>query len=514
MTRLLAVCAFCVCAALGAHAQSRSVSILDFGAVGNGTSLNTGAIQHAIDSVARSGGGTVRVPAGVFVTGTLQLRSNIELHLEHASVLRGSVALEDYMLDSQRVGLLFTQDAVNVSITGSGTIDGRGDEFMDLTRAKGIEHAGVALTRQKEMFRHVDGGIGDGPVVPRERPYQMVIFSRCRDVTVRGITLTDAPFWTLHLADCEGVIVSGLRIRGNLLVPNNDGIDVTSCRNVTIADCDISTGDDCIAITGYSRHFELPGYSNLMHPCENVAVSNCHLVSRSAAIRIGGFDQNPMRNFTFTNITITSSNRGIGIFGRDEGGIENLLFSNMVIETRLHTGDWWGNAEPIHLSAVRLAKDVRLGRVRNIVFQNILCRGESGILVYGSRENRIEEVTFDNVSLHLEAGRLTAASGGNIDLRPALDPAEQLFAHDIPAVYAQHVRGVRFSGVTVTWGDVQEPFFTHGLEVGEFEEVMIDNFRGTAAPHNATASAIRAWNGRGLQVSGNVQNVSTQNVQP
>lgn len=286
--------------------QPHSHLITHFGAVGDGVTLNTAAIQKAIDECAAGGGGTITVPAGVFLTGTLELRSNIDLHLESGSVVKGSGRLEDYQLNGRRVGLLFTQGVQNVSITGEGTIDGNGDSFMELGKAKRLENAGVTYTRQHENFRKVEQGLGDGPVVPKERPYQMIIFSDCRNVTVRDIRITNSPFWTLHFADCDGVIASGLRIFCNLLVPNNDGVDITSCSNVLVSDCDIRTGDDCIVVTGYSHHFDLPGYKELRHPCENITVSNCLLVSRSAAIRIGGFDQNPMRNMTFNNITITN----------------------------------------------------------------------------------------------------------------------------------------------------------------------------------------------------------------
>jgi polygalacturonase len=159
-----------------------------------------------------------------------------------------------------------------------------------------------------------------------------------------------------------------------------------------MSDCDIRTGDDCIVLTGYDHHFDLPGYKNIKHPSENITVTNCTLQSRSAAIRIGGFDQNPMRNYIFSNITITNSNRGIGIFARDRGSIENLIFSNIIIETRLHTGDWWGQGDPIHLSAVRLLKDVAPATIRHVKFQNVLCKGEAGIVVYGTEESVIEDV--------------------------------------------------------------------------------------------------------------------------
>ena len=334
-----------------ALAQAKQIDIREMGAVGDGTTLNTRTIQSALDSAAKLGGGTVYVPPGVYLTGTLQLRTNVDLYLEGGAVLRGSANVNDYMLNGRRVGLLFTQDVENVSISGHGTIDGNGDSFMVLDTAKKMDHAGVMWTRQGDGFRHVSEGLGDGPLVPKDRPYQMIIFSDCKKVTLRDVFITNSPFWTLHLADCDGIILSGLRIWGNLLVPNNDGMDLTSCSNAVISDCDIRTGDDCIVLTGYNHHYDLPGYKFLKRTCENITVTNCTLVSRSAAIRIGGFDQNPMRNFTFSNIIITNSNRGIGLFVRDQGSIENVIFSNILIETRLFTGDWWGNGEPIQLSS-------------------------------------------------------------------------------------------------------------------------------------------------------------------
>lgn len=499
---------------LHVHALCRASEfrVSDFGAVGDGKTLSTTAIQKAIDTCTGTGGGTVYVPAGVFVTGTLQLRSHVTLYLENGAVLKGSPRLEDYTIHEKLVGLLFTQDAEDVAITGLGTIDGNGDLFMELDKAKKIENASTVWTRQKDRFREVLQGIGDGPVVPKERPFQMIIFSDCRNVTVRDVLITNSPFWTLHCADCDGVVVSGVKIWCNLLVPNNDGVDFTSCSNVLMSDCDIRTGDDCIAITGYSHHFNLPGYKDLKHDSQNITITNCTLVSRSAAIRIGGFDQNSMRNYTFSNITITNSNRGIGIFVRDVGSIENLIFNNIIIDTRLHSGDWWGNGEPIHLSAVRLTKDVHLGKLRNVKFQNIVCKGESGIVVYGTDESVIENVSFDNLTFHFADSRLNDVSGGNFDLRPVLDQKLQLFSHDIPGLYAQYVKNFRVGRFDLSWDGMKQPFFTHGIEVSNFEDVRIDDFNGRGAPNNARAFPIAVYNGKGFKSDAARKSISMKNV--
>ena len=478
------------------YSQSSEFRIVDNGAVGDGKTINTGAIQKSLDLCAQHGGGKVIVPAGVYVTGTLQLRSNIELEIQSGGVLKGSARLEDYSLNGRTVGLLYAQDVRNVSITGQGVIDGNGDLFMELDKAKKIDSAGAAWTRQKGRFREVLEGIGDGPAVPGERPFQMIIFSDCRNVTLRNILITNSPFWTVHCADCDGVIVSGVRIWCNLLVPNNDGIDFTSCSNVLMSDCDIRTGDDCIVLTGYDHHFNLPGFKNIRHTSENITVTNCALQSRSAAIRIGGFDQNAMKNYTFSNITITNSNRGIGIFARDRGSIENVVFSNIIIETRLHTGDWWGQGDPIHLSAVRLLKDVVPGRIRNVKFQNIICNSESGITLYGTEESVIENVSFDNLTLRIADSPLNDVAGGNFDLRPVLEPELQIFGHDIPGMYAQYVRNLRIRDMDLEWDRVRHPFFTRGIEVRQFEDLSIMGFRGTSSPSAGSVPPVLLRDGK------------------
>ncbi len=484
------------------------LNVRECGAIGRGVDVETVTLQHVIDSAAAGGGGTVFFPAGIYRSGTLQLRSNVCLHLSPGAVLKGSTRLQDYVLGGRRVGLLFTQDAENISIVGGGTIDGDGDVFMDLAHPKHMAGEGVKYTRQGERFREVKEGLGDGPVVPLDRPYQMVIFSDCRHITLRDVRIRNSPFWTVHFADCDGVVLSGVIITGNLLVPNNDGVDFTSCRNVRVSDCDIETGDDAIVVTGYDHHYDLPGFKGLKHPCENIAVTNCTLVSRSSAIRIGGFDQNPMRNMAFSNLIITNSNRGIGIFARDVGSIENLVFENVVIQTRLHTGDWWGNGEPVHLSAVRLTKDVHLGKIKNVKFHNLVCHGEAGIVVYGTDENVLEDVSFDNLSLEVTGGPLEESSGGNFDLRPVLDPALSLFAHDIPAFYARHVKNLRLRDVDIRWKDVESTFFTRALVVEDFNGLCLEGFHGDAAPPAGKTAPVLL--SKGKRVVLNVQGVKVE----
>jgi polygalacturonase len=487
--------------------RAQTFNIKDYGAVSDGKTINTAAIQKAVDACDQNGGGKVYVPAGVFATGTFHLKSNVNLYLESGAVLQGSPDLKDYESYTKAgyglnyYGILYTVDAENVSITGAGTIDGNNKVFFDFDHAKKIDASSARFTRQKENYRKVESGIGDGPVVPKDRPRQMVIFSDCKHVQLRDISLLNSPFWTLHFADCDDVNVFGIRLWSGILVPNADGIDVTSSSNVVIANCDIRSGDDAIAIVGYDHHFEIPGFKGLKHISENIIVTGCNLQSYSSGIRIGFLDQNTVRNVHVSHCNITNSSRGIGVFLRDEGSLENISFSDMDIETQMHTGNWWGNGEPIHISAVRGKENVKLGTIKNVEFNNITCKGENGILIYGSDESVIRDVRFNHVSMEFVNSRLNDVMGGNIDLRGCLDEHQQLFESDIPGLLAHDVNGLTLNDFKLTWDNtINQPYFTNGVTVDNFKDLKIVNFKGTASSSNKDSAVILLKNGDGAMV--------------
>ena len=497
--------------------KGQTVSIIDFGAVPDGLTVNTACIQMAIDSVSTHGGGTVYVPSGVFITGTFELKSNINLFLETGAEIKGSSDINDYKVfkaanfDQTHYGIIYSYQANNISITGQGTINGNEEVFFDWNSAKKIEWSGTQNTRQKENYRAVNSGIGDGPVVPKERPRQMIIFSGCTNILIRDVKLIKSPFWTLHFADCDGVIVSGVKIWTSLFTPNSDGLDINSCNNVIVSDCDIRTGDDAIAITGYAHHFELPGFSDLRHVSDNIVISNCNLQSRSSGIRIGWLDQNTVRNIHISNVNITNSNRGIGIFVRDEGALENITIAQVNIDTRLHTGDWWGNGEPIHISAIRGNPDVHLGQIKNVTFRDIACTGESGILLYGSEESTIEDLRFENILFTLRNSKLNDIAGGNIDLRGAMGD-RQLFASDISAFYAQHIKNLTLKEVDIRWEEVKEDYFKYGIHISEFEGLHLENIKAKPSPSNKFLKAVSVENGKDFSTNMKNEYLEIKNV--
>lgn len=461
-------------------------NVREFGALGDGVTLDTVALNRAVQACHTAGGGTVVVPAGVYLTGTIELLSGTTLRLEAGAVLKGSPNVDDYRVlpfssEGRNTALIVAVEARDIAIIGDGTVDGNGDAFAEYGRADLSRDFVARYTRQGERYCEVNDAPDDGPVMHKRRPGILVLLLRCRDVEVADITVLNAPNWCLHVACSEEVRLTGLEIRSSLLLPNSDGIDVSLCRNVRISDCNISAGDDGIALSPCADGFG-PGLD------ENIVVRNCVISSRSAAIRIGPGDHS-FRNLLFENIIIRDSNRGIGLFIRKGESIENISFSNIVIETRLYKGKWWGKAEMIHISAVsdsgwswgkaapEEARPTRMGRVRNVTFNHVIGSGDTGVVLWACAESRIEDVRFSNVRLTLTGGPLQEAFGGNFDFRPVEDEALKVFAHDVPGVFARGVTRLLLEHVTVGWRGPKPSFCRHAVEIEQFSDLEVNQLR-------------------------------------
>ena len=386
-------------------------NVRNYGAAGDGSHNDTQAIQTAIDDCHARGGGKVLLEGGhVYRSGALVLRSHVELHLEMGAVLKASSQLEDFDLfksgfrppakssvpsytNCEYAGgpvlyFLYAKDCEYISITGDGTIDGTEE----------IYHGTVTPW-------HIDGSFY--PRMP------LIFLEHTEHLTLRQVTLTKSAFWTVHMVGCNDVLIDGIRILNSLNMANCDGIDPDHCQNVRIANCHIQCADDCIV------------FKNTLHamqygPCENISVSNCTLISTSAAIKFGTESEAPFRNITIQNCNISRSNRGISLQLRDKGCIENVTFSGLNIDTRLFSPDhWWGKAEPIAITALKRKEDTALGHIHNITFENINCAGENGILIYGDEASDIRDIRFRNVTLRLT--EKTSWPKGVMDLRPCID---------------------------------------------------------------------------------------------
>ena len=307
--------------------QAKSLSVKDCGAVGDGVTLDTKAIQAAIDSVAAQGGGVVEVPSGVYLTGSIWLRDNIDLHLNPGAVIKGSPDLKDYCDEnccSQNEAEIKGGDYIsgghlimgvgvrNVSITGPGCIDGNSDAFL-------LDENGKRWAKKSKI---------------PGRPGQMIWFVDSKDIRVKDVEIADSPYWSLFILNCDRVWIDGCYVhthRKDYHTFNGDGIDIDRCRYVTISNCRIDTSDDCITLRASAAH-------KLANPqdCEWVTVTNCNLSSSCNAIRLGVGEGN-IHDAVFSNLTISDTKQAFNIVaayvrGNRGTDIYGIRFNNIRVQ--------------------------------------------------------------------------------------------------------------------------------------------------------------------------------------
>ena len=402
--------------------------VTDFGAVGDGKTLNTAAIQKAIDACTSAGGGRVVVPAGKFLSGTICLKSNVELHLESGAELISSLdpndmpdlmgGFEDDNRDTGWEGgcFLLARHAENVTISGSGRIDGRGREVF--------------------FEDDDDGGSHESPLKVRGYRPRMSFLEDVRNLTVRDVTFYDAAFWTLHMAGCRDVLIDGIRIENNERGPNNDGIDPDSCRNVIIRGCIIACADDAIVVKTTAPMTKKYG------ACENILISNCILRSHSSALKIGTETWGDIHHVTMSDCILDRCTRGIGIWSRDGGRVHDIMIHHITGSTRRYRDRvrqdsevvvWWGKGEAVFLSATpRSGVDRIPGAIESVFMDDLHITCEGAIMIAGEKASPIRDVCIRSSSfLWKRQGSLTPDC---LDEQPS---RRGVYPHEVPTVYVR-----------------------------------------------------------------------------
>jgi hypothetical protein len=412
--------AWAVCAGIAA---ARDYDVRDFGAAGDGRTLDTKALQAAIDHCAAEGGGRVVLAGGrVYLSGGLVLRSNVTLLIDAGTVLRGSLDKDDYpdlkpklpFLYSERFTrhLIYAERERNIGIAGQGTIDGQGAH---------------------PVFDHRKNP-GD-----KDRPY-ILRFVECTNVRVRDVTMLESARWCSHYLACEDVVIDGVTILSSQRA-NRDGIGIDSCDRVRISNCRVETGDDAVVLKATAHR-----------PCKNVVVTNCNLSSQAAAFKLGTESNGGFENIVLSNCTIYhTGGSGIALLMVDGGAFDRVSISNVVMDDV---------AAPI---CIRLGNRARpmpgedppgIGSMRNIVISGVQARraGPLGCFASGIPGQYIENLTLRDVRIEFAGGGTLEQAKAAVPQREAEYPGQRMFGTlSAYGLFLRHVRNLTIDGLDLSY---------------------------------------------------------------
>jgi hypothetical protein len=456
---LLCLCTVSVITASVFAADTR-VDIREFGAKGDGKTLCTEAIQKAIDRCADRGGGTVLLPTGTWLSGTITMKNNVTLWLEAGCTLLGSAQQKDYPKTIPAVrsytdlyvcqALIAGEDLHHVAIRGQGTIDGNGAKFG-----------------WREWLN---------------RPY-VIRFVNCSDVLVEGVTMKASPMWMQHYLACQRVIIRGITVF-NHVGRNNDGLDIDGCMDVCVSDCIIDADDDAIVLK-----------STLDRPCENVTVTNCVLSSHCNAFKTGTESNGGFKNITFSNSAICSPAHSRVICGRqrglagialenvDGGVLDRIAISNITIT---------GVSVPIFIRFGNRARPYKedmpkpgVGVFRNVMLSNIVATGcdKTGCAISGIPGHEIENLWLRDIMLSFDGGGTAKEAARAVPEQETRYPECHMFGI-LPSygLYCRHIKGLRLNNVQLrTTGPDQR----HAVILDDVQDAVINDLAARWSPRAA-----------------------------
>jgi polygalacturonase len=328
---------------------ANDINILANGAVGDGKTMNTAAIQKSIDDCYQRGGGKVIVPKGIFICGQLSLHSNIELYLAADAVLKGSSDMRDYPDGS----FLIARGCRNIQLTGMGTIDGTGEAFYD------------------------------ADFQPLKRPQPFVLFDSCSFIRIRDIKIINSPSHTFRIINSRQLVVDGIYMHHPERSPNTDGIDIVDTKNVSISNSTFICGDDAICLkTDFGK-------------VENVTVTNCYIESDDGGIKLGTGSTDTIEHCTFSNIVLRRTRYALALFMQEGGVYRFISFNNISIQT----GGRNKNVYPIYIDVDKKKADGRLGLIEYIRFSNLQIETKGNILISGQPQAPLQHLSLSNITM-------------------------------------------------------------------------------------------------------------------
>jgi hypothetical protein len=449
---LLAIAGIALCVSRSGRGagkdDERFFDVRQFGAAGDGKTKDTAAMQKAIDACAASGGGTVYLAPGTYLSGTVVLKDNVTFHLEAGATLLGSTDLADYLPqsgppmkgDANAKHLLFARDAANVTVCGQGRIDGQGRAFW----------APSNRVPPKPEDAWSDVATYDWKAL--DRPSPMVEFFNCKNLHIEDVTLANSSGWTLRPIECDTVVIRGIKIRNPIIGPNTDGIDPTCCRNLFISDCDIATGDDCICLKSEHPY-------GVMGVSKNIVITNCVMTCCCNGLKFGTATRGGFENIAFSNSVIYNDDvplnarviSGIAIEMVDGGWVDGVAISNVRMQ-RVRTPVF------IRLGDRNRGPEGKPGRMRGVMIENVHATG--AILtssITGLPDQIVEDVTLSNIRIDSEEAGQAEWAAHPVPEQAKSYPEARMFGR-LPAYgfYCRHARGLNFTNVQVAAGGKEE----------------------------------------------------------
>ncbi|WP_298995649.1 glycoside hydrolase family 28 protein [Flagellimonas sp. S174] len=342
--------------------SQKELNILDFGAVPDGKTMNTQAIQSTIDKALKSKGKVI-IPKGTFLTGALTLGPDITLQIDEGATLLASPNMKDY----PERHFISAPYADSLIIKGKGTINGNGTAFYD----------------KDWKFT--------------ERPQPWIVISDAKGVSVTGIHFENSPSHTLNFNFCDGVTVDSISIKNNPQSPNTDGIDIRNTRNIAVTNADIRTGDDaiCLKVTSKADLWHDPKGNPRPRTVENVLVKHCYLESDDSALKLGTGSGHFTENIVFEDITIRKTRYAMALFMMDGGVYRDILFKDIDAETGARHAQEYGIFIDIH----QRKEDSPVGQIENIRFEDCSIATNGIFYMSGHPAQMIDDIQLENVNV-------------------------------------------------------------------------------------------------------------------
>ena len=427
---------------------NNKVCITDFGGIGDGTYQNTEAFDKAINALSEKGGGKLIVPAGIWYTGPIVLKSNINLHLEDRAIILFSPDKDLYpLVETSFEGLdtrrcqspIWGKDLTNIAITGSGAIDGNGHFWRPLKKGKVSESYWKQATSKGGAFKRDDywmpsaqylhGDTISDMNVPRHftteeewnsvrdflRPV-MISLQNCKDVYLQGVIFQNSPAWNIHPLMCENIIIDGVQVRNPAYAQNGDGLDLESCKNTIIVNSSFDVGDDGICIkSGKNEDGRKRGI-----PCENVIVDNCTVYKGHGGFVVGSEMSGGAKNIVVSNCQFLGTDVGLRFKStRGRGGVvEKIYISNVsmidIATEPIHFNLYYGGKSVVEdledeTTVVQQEElppvDETTPTFRDIFIKNVYCsNARKAMYFYGLPEQNIDNIQIEDIVIHSTLG--------------------------------------------------------------------------------------------------------------